>query len=174
MASTDATATSALAAKEQQIVSLKKQVRMGHEGGKGHHYQAFTQKHAKPNPSNTKYSKPKYTQPSAYIAALHAISLRSSQLADAKSRPRALPTPISTSNASTARALVEGGLSVTDVYNAMMTANEELEEERKKNADHERALERINAELMLKIPMMERQKREHEEANERIIDMAKR
>ena len=105
---------------------------------------------------------------------MHAISLRSSQLADAKSRPRALPTPISTSNASTARALVEGGLSVTDVYNAMMTANEELEEERKKNADHERALERINAELMLKIPMMERQKREHEEANERIIDMAKR
>ena len=82
--------------------------------------------------------------------------------------------PISTSNSATAMALVEGGLSLTDVYTQMVQAQEELAEERQKNATHEANFEKISADIMVKIPIMERHKREYEEANGRIIEMAER
>ena len=97
------------------------------------------------------------------------------QLSEAKNRrPAVSSTALAGSNSSAALALVEGGLSVTDVYNEMLLAQEQLAEERDKCNNHEKALERITAELQVKVPMMLRQKREQEEAFKSVQEMSLR
>ena len=83
------------------------------------------------------------------------------------------PTTAS-SAASAAVAVVEGGLSFTDVYNEMVLAQELLAEEKDRSANLEATLERITLEFEAKVPVMLRQKKEREEALENVRFMSER
>lgn len=101
------------------------------------------------------------------------------QIVSLKRAPRALSNPVSIRSsgsalADTAVSIVEGGLSITEIYTKYEENENLLAAERVKTSNLTATLERIAKDIEAKGPLILRQKREYQEAMQHVEEMSER